>query len=271
MLAENDEIFEPYIRSLEALKESIDLETLATSGMEDAADLRSELDRLNGLAQLGIAVEITGHDLQDFDDIISSGLKGLPESLTDTQAVRDIRLGYEGLTDQLRFLSPLRMAGTKVEKWVEGMEIVEYLRSFFAPVLAREGISLDASEAFARFRVFDQPSRLYPVFINLVNNSIYWLSTDSTDGKAPRILLDVRDKRVFVSDNGPGISDEDIDSLFKLFFTKRVQGGRGVGLYLSRANLKSGGHDIEYVKGADMPLDGANFAISFRGAEYYDG
>lgn len=271
LLAENDEIFEPYIRSLEALKESIDLETLATSGLEDAADLRSELDRLNGLAQLGIAVEITGHDLQDFDDIISSGLKGLPESLADTQAVRDIRLGYEGLTDQLRFLSPLRMAGTKVEKWVDGTEIVEYLRSFFAPVLAREGISLDVSEAFARFRVFDQPSRLYPVFINLVNNSIYWLSTDSADGKAPRILLDVRDKRVFVSDNGPGISDEDIDSLFKLFFTKRVQGGRGVGLYLSRANLKSGGHDIEYVKGADMPLDGANFAISFRGAEYYDG
>ncbi len=270
LLAENDEIFEPYIRSLEALRESIDLETLATSGMEDAADLRSELDRLNGLAQLGVAVEITGHDLQDFDDIISSGLKRLPEDVADTKAVRDIRLGYEGLTDQLRFLSPLRMAGTKVERWIDGREIADYVRRFFAPVLARESILLEATEAFEKFRVFDQPSRLYPVFINLVNNSIYWLSTSKRPDEDRNILLDAREHKIFVSDNGPGISDEDIDSLFKLFFTRRVQGGRGVGLYLSRANLKSGGHDIHYVKGSDLPLDGANFAISFRGAEFSD-
>lgn len=270
LLAENNEIFEPYIRSLEALKDSIDLETLATSGMEDAADLRSELDRLNGLAQLGIAVELTGHDLQDFDDIISSGLKRLPKDIAESKAVRDIRLGYEGLTDQLRFLSPLRMAGTKIERWIDGKEIADYIRKFFAPVLARESISLETTEAFERFRVFDQPSRLYPVFINLINNSIYWLSTSKDGGDRRRILLNARKERVFVSDNGPGINDEDIDSLFKLFFTKRIQGGRGVGLYLSRANLKSGGHDIEYVKGSDLPLSGANFAINFRGAEYVD-
>ncbi len=173
LLAENEEIFEPYIRSLEALRESIDLETLATSGMEDAADLRSELDRLNGLAPLGLAVDITGNDLQDFADIISSGLKRLPDDVADTKAVRDIRLGYEGLTDQLRFLSPLRMAGTKVERWIDGLEIADYVRKFFAPVLARESIVLEATEAFEKFRVFDQPSRLYPVFINLINNSIY--------------------------------------------------------------------------------------------------
>ena len=58
---ENQEIFEPYIGALQSLQESIDLEHAATFGMEELSDLRSELERLNGLAQLGIAVEIVGH------------------------------------------------------------------------------------------------------------------------------------------------------------------------------------------------------------------
>src|SRR5271157_2212655 len=32
------------------------------------------------------------------------------------------------------------------------------------------------TDAFRKFRVFDQQSRLLPVFINLVNNSLYWLA-----------------------------------------------------------------------------------------------
>ena len=113
IVEENNSIFEPYVRALESMKESIDLERLATSGMEDLAEARLELDRLNSLAQLGIAVEITGHDLQDYDDIIASGLKKLPLDIQNSKAVSDIRIGYEGLTDQLRFLSPLRLSGVK--------------------------------------------------------------------------------------------------------------------------------------------------------------
>ena len=75
---ENEEIFPPYISALESLKESIDLEHLATFGMDEVADLRVELERLNSLAQLGIAVEIVGHELQAYDDIIAAGPKWPP-------------------------------------------------------------------------------------------------------------------------------------------------------------------------------------------------
>lgn len=266
---ENEAIFEPYVRGLESLKESIDLERLATSGMEDLADARAELERLNSLAQLGIAVEITGHDLQDFDDIIAAGLNQLPKEIQDTKAVRDITLGYEGLTDQLRFLSPLRLAGVKVERWIDGAEIYKYISEFFAPTLTRNNITLDATKPFSKMRVFDQPSRLFPVFINLVNNSIYWLSTGTQTER--KIVFDIVNAVAVVSDNGPGVDAEDIDNLFKLFFTKKIEGGRGVGLYLSKANLVAGGHNIEYAKQVDdMPLDGANFLITFSGAEYPD-
>ena len=64
------------------------------------------------------------------------------------------------------------------------------------------------------------------------------------------------------------MSPEDIDSLFSLFFTKKVRGGRGVGLYLAKSNLAAGGHRIAYrLPSDDLPLGGANFEIDFVGAE----
>ena len=264
---ENEDLFLPYIGALESLKESIDLEHLAAFGMEEAGDMRAELDRLNSLAQLGIAVEIVGHELQSYDDIIGAALRRLPTEVRESKAAKDIEFGYEGLTDQLRFLSPLRLAGQKIQRWITGREIAEYLGEFFKLPLANNRITLSASDAFKSFRVFDQQSRLYPVFINLVNNSLYWVGTSERDDK--RIVLDVIDEIVVVSDSGPGINAEDVDNLFSLFFTRKARGGRGVGLYLSRANLAAGGHRIRYMPPSDkLPLSGATFGIEFKGAEF---
>lgn len=264
---ENRDLFSSYIGALKSLKENIDLEILARVGIEEAGSLRDQLERLNSLAQLGIAVEITAHELQAYDDMIGSGLRRLPAVVQDTDAVREIFLGYEGLTDQLRFLSPLRLAGPKTQRWIAGSEIADYLAHFFGSLLTRNRINFVATPRFRAFRVFDQRSRLYPVFINLLNNSIYWLST--TERESRQVVIDVVDQDVVVSDNGPGVFDDDIDSLFQLFFTRKAHGGRGVGLYLCRANLASGGHTIRYERdGSTMPLDGANFLITFNGAEF---
>jgi len=70
------------------------------------------------------------------------------------------------------------------------------------------------------------------------------------------------------ADTGPGIDPDDLRFLFRLFFSKRVE-GRGVGLYLCRANLAAGGHSIEYATEPDQRiLDGANFVIRFQGLKH---
>ncbi len=264
--SENSEMFVPYIGALEALRDSIDLENLASFGMEELSDLRGELERLNSLAQLGIAVEIVGHELQSYDEIIGAGLRRLPDDVRQSKAAKDIEFGYDGLTDQLRFLSPLRLAGQRVQRWITGAEIAQYVREFFKINLGRSKIELTATPAFEAVRVYDQQSRLYPVFLNLINNSIYWLGV--TEKKDRRILLDRQGDEIVVSDNGPGIEAEDLENLFSLFFTKKARGGRGVGLYLSRANLAAGGHKIRYeADSSKTPLEGANFYIAFRGIE----
>lgn len=264
---ENGNLFIPYIGALESLNEKIDLENLAIFGTDEISDLRDEVERLNSLAQLGIAVEIVGHELESYDDIIGSALRRLPEKVRKSAAVCDIEFGYEGLTDQLRFLSPLKLAGQKVSVWISGAEIGKYVSEFFGVTLRRNDITLVVTEEFQRLRVYEQRSRLYPVFINLLNNSIYWLGL--AGGKDRKIVLGLMGDEVVVSDNGPGVDEEDIEHLFTLFFTRKIRGGRGVGLYLCRANLSAGGHSIRYEPSHEgMPLKGANFLVSFRGAEF---
>jgi len=265
--AENRQVFGIYVSALENVREQIDLETLASVQTQDLREKAAELDRLTALAQLGIAVEIAAHDLADFDEMATSGLDALPEAVRDGPAARDIRLGLEGLTDQLRFLSPLRLSGDKVQRWINGEELTEFIHRFFAPTFARAGIAFDASAAFRSMRMYERPARVFPVFVNLVNNSVYWVGTMSREGR--RILLDVADGDVIVADSGPGVAAEDVDSIFKLFFTRKRNSGRGVGLYLAKTNLAAGGHAIRYKTDEDhAPLSGAAFYITFRDSEF---
>lgn len=263
---ENEGIFQSYIDTLELLKANIDVELIARQGTAENTDLRDELNRLNQVAQLGITVEILGHELHTNEQLIRTGLNQIKTS-GSPPGTKQIELGFEGLSQQLEFLSPLKLSGTRVRRTIPGSEIIEYLQSFFASVIKTRGVDIDASDAFRSFSVEEQPSRLLPVFVNLVNNSIYWLIHRNTSD--PKIYLDVVEGTIVVSDNGPGIDPMDRDQLFKMFFTRKMNGGRGIGLYLCRMNLAVGGHSIRYASDKKYQvLRGANFIIELKGASF---
>lgn len=264
---ENAELFEPYISTLKSLQDSIDIETLVSFTMKESTEVQKELERLNALAQLGITVEIIGHEIEGLEMTITRGLREIPADVKNSSAFSAIKTAHETLTDRLRFLSPLKLSGEKIKTWISGEKIVEYVFAFFGDKLTHKGISLEASPAFRNFCIYEQFSRIYPVFINLINNASYWVGL-SQDG-AKRILLDVVDNKIIIADDGPGVEEEDLKHLFSLFFTRKVRGGRGVGLYLCRANLAAGGHTIQYVADNSLKkLPGANFVIDFKGAKY---
>lgn len=263
---ENATLFESYVSTLSSLKESIDLASLAQYSEEKVDELREEVDRLHSLAQLGITVEIIGHEIEGLEQTISSNLRAFPESVQQSRAYCTVRDSHEALVDRLRFLSPLKLSGPKTRIRIGGAMILDYIHRFFSDNLTNRDIQLEASPAFLRFSLHDQPARIYPVFINLVNNALYWVNHSIEVKK--KILLDVLDGKVIVADNGPGVDADDLKYLFQLFFTRKVRGGRGVGLYLCRANLAAGGHTIEYAIGQQALLSGANFIINFRGAKY---
>ncbi|NNN85399.1 sensor histidine kinase [Vibrio sp. A8-1] len=263
---ENRQKLGPYTTALESLEEQIDLEGLALHSMNESIKYREELVRLHSLAQLGITVEIVGHEMESLDRSVDFGLKSLAQtnlSPEQNDHLRRVDEAHQALMDKLRFLSPLKLSGEKVSRTISGKEISSYVEAYFGEQFERASVTFSATRRFESIAIVDMPSRIFPVFINLVNNSLYWVQQHESEQK---ITLDVIDGEVVVSDDGPGVDVDDIEQLFTLFFTRKQRGGRGVGLYLSKQNLNASGHTIRYETRDRYKLhSGANFAIEFKG------
>ncbi len=249
------------VQALKLLTQGIDL-TIALE-VVDESDVRANerIEQLNLLAQSGIAVELISHELEEMAQETESSLKRLPENCRATPAFKRAVNAFSALVDRFRFLAPLSVATYRARRVLRGVEISEYVRKFFNRRFESSGIQFESTDAFDSLEITDVPSRIFPVFINLVNNSVYWLKST----KQKKIRFDLKGGLVLVADSGPGIDKDDVNNLFQMFFTKRPQ-GRGIGLYLCRTNLAVARHKIRLAT-ADDPkiLSGANFIIQFRG------
>jgi signal transduction histidine kinase len=257
--------YEAYTRALDRLIEGVDVEGALRWSSDEIEILKGRVAQIHSLAQLGVTVEIVQHELHDLDSEVRRGLSRMPREVQTTAAFKLVKHSHLSLAQYLRFLTQLKLSGPRLTEKITGKEIGKYMGEFFAERLKNARAELVVTETFEHLSLTDFRSRIYPVFINLINNALYWLTFAEHER---RIQLDLRDTAVIVADTGRGVDPDDVSRLFELFFTRRVE-GRGVGLYLCRENLGAGGHTIEYAQEAKLQvLPGANFVIRFRGAEY---
>jgi C4-dicarboxylate-specific signal transduction histidine kinase len=264
---ENKQKLSPYVTALSRINEQIDLEGLAIHSMNETIKYREEVNRLHALAQLGITVEIIGHEIEGLDMTITRGLKTMGNGDLNThqkQAYENVLSAQQSLSDKWRFLSPLKLSGEKVNRKIMGQDIYQYVSKYFSEIFSDINVKCTATNAFLQLSIVEQPSRIYPVFVNIVNNAQYWVQQNETSNR--QIILDVKNNDVIVADTGPGVFRDDLEQLFTLFFTRKQRGGRGIGLYLCRQNLMAGGHKIRYeTQDENKILPGANFVIGFKG------
>lgn len=249
------------LRALKLLNGGVDLSAALEVVDESDMQARDRIDQLNLLAQSGIAVEIISHDLEEMAQQTEFSLKKLPPACRENPAYKRGFAAFQSLVDRFRFLSPLSVATYRARRTINGSEISSYVKEFFQRRFESADIDFEANKEFDLMEITDVPSRIFPVFVNLVNNSLYWLKF----AKSKKIRFTRKGPLVVVADSGPGVDKDDQEHLFEMFFTKRPQ-GRGIGLYLCRANLAVARHQIR-LAGPDDPkiLSGANFVIEFRG------
>ena len=104
--------------------------------------------------------------------------------------------------------------------------------------------------------------QLTRVFVNLLGNAVQAIG-DAPDGRiVVSLRKSVRDGfwDIVVEDNGPGVSEENIERLFTPNFTTK-NGGSGLGLAISRSILERCGATISYSR--SFTLGGACFTVTY--------
>ena len=214
------------------------------------------------LAQLGMAIEIISHEFGAAIRSVRTGLRSLKKWADVNRELMSLYQGIRGSFDHLdgylTLFTPLQRRLYRKAVDIRGWEIHRFLTSLFGQRLARHQVELDQTDAFASAAVRGYPSSFYPVFVNLVDNAIYWLSGQN-ERLERRIRLDASGKAFRVSDSGPGIHARDRADIFDIGFTRKP-GGRGMGLHIARATLREVGYDL--ILDGDGSARGAAFLIT---------
>ena len=223
--------------------------------------LEEEMEVDLQLTQLGMAVEVINHEFGATVRSLRNNLRRLKawadvnENLEDLY--RNIRASFDHLDGYLTLFTPLQRRLYRKAVDISGFEIYEFLDDLFRERFSRHSITFDATDSFKRMRIHGFPSSFYPVFVNLVDNSIYWLSQQN-QLQERRIDLDSEGEGFLISDTGPGVEARDSDDIFQFGFTRKP-GGRGMGLHISRETLRRAGYDLIVARQSEG--GGATFVI----------
>ncbi len=222
---------------------------------------RSEQDL--ELTQLGMAVEVINHEFQTTIKAIRSNIQRLGNWAAANPGlrapVRDLRSSFEHLDSYLTLFTPLNRRLYRKKVAIRGSEIDAFVRDVFHQRLAEEQIELRSTKAFLTYRLTQYPSTVYPVFVNLVANAVYWVAEFQGERT---ITLDIVDGDMIVADSGPGVANRDREAVFEMNFTRKP-GGSGYGLFIAREVLERDGMSLAL----DPPTadGGAVFRIHVNG------
>ena len=237
------------------------------SALESKIDaLEDELDKGLELMELGMALGVIQHEFMNSIHEVRTGIERLKPWADANPKLNDLyrhlNIGFEHLIGYFQLFDPLSRRINPSRTRIVGASIEKYLLNVFGSSLKTNDIKLLVSGAFRQFSVRGYTSTLYPVFVNLVDNAIYWLS-NYTEEK-PIIKLDVHPEGLVIKDNGPGIEPRYKTQIFDLGFSRKT-GGRGLGLNISRKLLQKEGHDLQILPNSEK--SGAAFVVKLQSKE----
>jgi len=232
----------------------------------------NQIEIVEDLAGVGIAVDATSHDLM----IVMSRAVEKFDEIQDLVNSEELDQGMlkdkvDALQGQLVFMrslltgiQPLFRSSRRRKKELRISNIVEMVKRYYEIPLKRIKAEVNIREVGSPLIIASNEGTLLQLFINLVDNSVYWLRVSEIDNPKIEVLIDGDRGYVIFADNGPGVKKEDIEYIFEPFFSTKGIQGRGLGLYIARQLTDRYEYDLYYLEDKSKKiLPGANFKIDF--------
>ena len=221
--------------SLSALEEKLGDNKVAKAAFAEVSKLykveRNYLiqraESTESLAGVGLSVETTSHDIMA---VLHRALIALDNLISESQKtgtlskalISDELLSLRGMLSfvetQLKDIQLLFKSSKQRRKNVPVKDILDKVQKLFSSSFKKENISVEVVAIGQPLTAKTTDAVLLQLFINLFDNSIYWLRSKTSGKRQIEIRLDGDDYQLVFADNGPGIKADDAPYIFEPFF-----------------------------------------------------
>jgi signal transduction histidine kinase len=197
------------------------------------------LQQLYRFAEVGELSTALLHDLANSLTTLTFQIDNL--NIEDNPAIRRAKNQLKNINEILSFTRQQLKGQLEPEVFDVARETSHTIRLLKHSV-TRAGATLEWVQPASRFECFGEKVVFQQQLTNLINNAVDSYSS-SRSSKARKVIITLRPKgsdtmTLSVTDHGIGISPEELDNIFKPFYTTKP-GGLGVGLYLAKRFIES--------------------------------
>ena len=259
---EYENIYFPFVRQFENITLEKDFTKTLEAYKSKEIELTKQIDSFYELAQIGMSIEVIDHQFNVLYAQIASALSKLGTIAKKSSEISEIynplKMSFQHLESNHKMLMPMYRTTRRNKTNISGKDIVKAIANFYGNVLEKDGIEFGYSEVFANYTFYSFESIIIPVFLNVINNAIYWVAYGK---ERKRIEIKVKGKEILIMNSGAKMSYTELTRCFEIFYTKKTS-GRGIGLYLAKKCLNSIDFDIYATNDKEYNvLDGACFVI----------
>lgn len=179
------------------------------------------------LAGIGLSIQATHHDINNFIRRCYNIIDDYSNALTKEQ---DTYIGKDGVLEKMErlrgiisamddILGDMKSLFASTQRKVKQLRVAEILNKvlgYYKNLFKNKKIDFEIKTIGNSPLVISMPEALLmTIFINILDNAIYWLENENKEIKNIKITINCDEQYIIISDNGPGIFQEEEEKIFE--------------------------------------------------------
>jgi len=217
--------------------------------------MQARVERSEDLAGIGLSVETASHDViattnQAYREVMLlvqhlEAELGSTHELTERATALSESVSF--MVSRLQDVQGLFVSSRRRAKSLDVVQYVRKIESIYSRTLKSSGITFEVI-GDDHLEVKTHEATLLQIFLNLVDNAVFWLAKASVEAPAITVRVDAGEGTIVLADNGIGIRKIDVPFIFEPFFSTKGDEGRGLGLYIASQVAARDGHELDLVQ-----------------------